>query len=381
MRVAALRYPDLPSLRRERLYSATVAAGLRDAYACIAMPKRTTHSYILAYERIASLQGVSMSPEQRLRMDYLLALIFGAVGDTRRSLRHVDDAVERATVLKEHSAIPELLFLRSAMHRQLSDLTECAYDLRLGLANLRDLETVGSWSDPDLEATMLTSLAGMEFILGRFDTCEDLLTQTAALFAGDSKPGTLAAATVAWIRALLFRWRGQPDSALAQALAAADVYDREEAHISSGRLHGIVAEITLDLAKRFAESGRDSFLTLARQHIAVALDCAQQTQDQTGEALALLADARFARLSGRNIDRKRAIEAVMRFADQTADTSLLGQAYTALGSEFDSAGLRESALQCYRSAVSVLTNAEAVALALWPQRALLVMTERDGEAW
>lgn len=381
MRVASLRYPDLPSLRRERLYSATVAAGLRDAYACIAMPNRTTHSYIFAYERIASLQGVSMSPEQRLRMDYLLALIFGAVGDTRRSLRHVDDAIERATMLKEHSAIPELLFLRSAMHRQLSDLTECAYDLRLALASLRDLEAASSWTDPDLEATMLTSLAGMEFILGRFDTCDDLLTQTAALFVGESKPGALAAATVAWIRALLFRWRGQPDRALPQALAAADVYDREETYISAGRLHGIVADITLDLAKRFTESGRDSFLTLAQQHIAVALDTAQLAQDKTGEALALLADARFARLSERDMDRKGAIEAVMRFADQNADASLLGQAYTALGSEFDSTGEQESALHCYRRAVSVLTNAEAIALALWPQRALLVMAERDGGAW
>lgn len=374
---ASLRSPDPPVLRLERLYSASVAAALCDAYALISVRPRTTMSYMRAYQRIAPHRSHAMSPEQRLRVEYLLALIFASLGETGPSLEHADDALERATLLRDHSAIPELLYLRSAIHRRLLDFAECAYDLRLALLFLRDSEMASGVLDADLKASVLTSLAGMEFLLGRYAACEDLLDQTSDLYTQDSNPGALSAATVAWIRSLLLRWHGEPERAFTQALAAADIYDNEESSLSSGRIHGIVADIALDLAERFTESGRESFLVLAQQHMTHAFHKADCTLDQTGRALALLTEARLSRLSDRATDRTSNIEAVIRLAAQTGDTPLSGQAYTALGYELASCGAHEAAINCFRSATFILRDADCIALAVQPQRALLQVSE-DG---
>jgi hypothetical protein len=360
---SSLDIPDLTAWRRLPGYSDLVARLLIQAYRLL------DHQPVRAAELVAPTFALTMALPQRLRVFYLHARGFAALNLRTACLEALDDACAVADALDDVSALSALLYLRASSNYLLFRYRAAAEEFRACLALLR-LQALNGQPVAALDvAHVLTHEANIRFHLGDYAAAERLLGQARKLVprgAGQSAE----AAMIHWLQALLHRWRGEPEPALAQVQFAARIYQQRGPSASLVRIQAIAAEAALDLAQQQSGCTMSSLmLESATAQLDLALQASQQVGDAPGEVLIRLIQTRAGRLRHENLGRVGLIEVLARDGRQLRDDALLAHAFTALGDELVALGEQESGLNSYRQVMGLLDGSEVPALAIWARRA------------
>jgi hypothetical protein len=347
-----------------------VAAQLERAYAWIDAGADRVANYLRAANAVAPCLARRMALPQRLRVLYVEACAYAADDQPDEALEWTDGAIELAIELDDQSAVSALLYLHGALNTRLLRYAEAAADYD----DSRLLVRVGAQSagprNAPTELRLTTLQANLRFFMGQYAAAEHLIEEARALVPLCPNERR-ERATIAWVEANLFRWRGAPELGLRQALAAAEFYTESGPANSAARIQVVASDIALDLAATFPTgSDRDAMLRLAQPHIAQALQLAEGVGDEAGTVLARLAEVRCLRLSGFDVDRLGTIERLAEVARRRGDVALLGQAFTALGDELAARRELEAAHTQYWEALEILDGSDVRALGVWAWRAL-----------
>ncbi len=369
-RPSSLHRSDDPRWQADDAYSDAVALALIDAYDFIAYSPNRVAGYLKAHEVIYPVRDARMAVEQRLRVSFVLGMARSAHKEYRAATHWLDRALEDATLLRAQHALAELYHLRGSAHRAINEIDEAVADQSGCLAVLEDLRDGSGSVDPALELDACIALAGALFMLERYAPARRILAAT-----DDLMPWTLDAAlrsaSVAWMRALVYRWDETPDRALVSAEAAAAAFEAERSP-QAGRPRLILADCALDLADLFPAAGDERCSLLARAQAAAqrGLELARAAGDESGEEVGLLAVARVDRMVGRNVALIPTLESVVYAAERLDDISLVVQAQTALGDQLAAGGYVPSARNVYAAALQTAERSEAPALGIWARRGL-----------
>jgi tetratricopeptide (TPR) repeat protein len=367
---SSLDTPDDESWRSLRDYSYAVARRLTSAYARIALSHDPLEKYQRALVDVEPCVDWKMSDAQRLRVSYVEALCTSGLGAMAQSLDWTDAAVELAIELDDRSAVATLLYLRGANNASWLRYAEACDDYADSRMLLRSVGSEDHPADARTELHLTTTMAILRFFLGQYDKTEHLLDEARSLLPHVAHGGT-EAATIPWVEAHLFRWRGEPERALRPALAAAQVYGEAGNTGSIVRIQTVTTDVMLDLAAAMPTgTDRAAMLAMAEPHLMDAIDLAARTGDEHGAVLARLTEVRFRRMRGDKLDRLRALEWLANEARHLHDDALLAQAFTGLGDEWTARKERMAALSCYRQSLAVLDGSDIPAVGVWARRAL-----------
>jgi tetratricopeptide (TPR) repeat protein len=379
--VSSLRWPDARTETAEPSHSPEVASRLARAYACL-KSNRTVEALAV----IEPLLAVSMSARQLMRVWYVMGHAYAAHSVYDKALAFLDEAVAQASQLQDLGAMAELAYLRGSIYGAIQEFGLAVGDLRMSLESLHALMPDADSADPDFELGVLVLLASFAFVTACYDEAAQYISHARKLIR--LTPGaTLQAASIEWVEALLYRWSGQPDLALRNALQAAECFLQPHGDVeplSRARIFSVVADCALDVAESLPQQphfARDRLIDLARPYAIFAVRSArsalspQSTESEAVQGLTLLTRARFDRLAHYEHNHSTMIESVVRTATHIGDKPLLAQAYTALGHEFAAHGDTGPALNCYRQALGVQGIEDAAALAVWARRGLLHAAE------
>ena len=366
----SLEVPDHVAWRVLPDYSPDVAQRLIQAYAVLARQDSTPAEYIRAARLVTPCLARRMADAQRLRVYYALARGLDAVNAPTECLEWLDEALEVAVGLDDLSAMCQIYMVRASACKGLFRYRDVADHYRTSRALLwMHGVDVGEPADPLAMVYLLAHEASARFHLGDFVETERLLDEAQRLVP----PGaahTMEASTVDWLRALLYRWREQPQEAWYPALHAAQAYMEAGSSPSAVRIQTVVADVALDLARDAGEgTQRDTLLEAAASHLSRALEMAGALGDERGQVLSQLVEARASRMRHDNRPRMGLIEVLAREGRHYRDDALQAQALTALGDELVEQGEQESGLSCYREVFGLLDGSEAPVLAIWARRA------------
>ena len=379
---SSLDVPDKLSEHDELHHNPAVACLLGHAYSCLRQAAHAEKAYTEAYGFAEACFPLAMSDRQRMRVHYAFGSALLGLEHFREGITSLNEAIEYAARLPDPGAYAELAYLAAAASgRVFSYLAATEYGM-IAYGVLRSLATDGMTVDADLEIDVLVGLAGSEFALARYAAAAQHLTLARQL-TGSSSHQSLSVASIAWMEALLHRWRGQPELALHLAMAVTDIYAQiaqsPTSILSIGRVSGIVSEVALDLAQSLPSgdfpSARASYLQLADPYVKHALHIAKETSDRPGLSLAMLTQARYDGVAGHNVNRIDVIEAVIKQAQQENDIALLAQAYTGLAREYTVLGHTEAALNCYRRSLDTVAGTDVQAVGAFAWRSLLFASE------
>jgi hypothetical protein len=364
--------PDAPAWRGEDGYNLRVAAALERAFAQLHPDGRISGAALVA---LAPIQSAAMSKRQRLRMLYLLAACRAAEDPPTLALAPIDEALELTLELEETRAQVDLLLLRAAVNRCISQDPDAAADLRDCLEALVTLNLREDWSDDDLLLILKATLrlAAQEFLTGAYDECQGWLNHAATLLPRvRAHPDSLA--RYAWMRAVLARWRSDYAEAFRAAVTATRHFSTLHVPQNLSRSEALAGDILLDLAERSRRNGDEAacadYLAQAEPYIERALQIAVHSDFQASEMGARIIRARLQLLQGLPGERKVLLEEIANMAWQHQDMPTVCNAYTGIGRECEATHDDTAAKEWYRRAITVLKESRAVAGAVWAQRAL-----------
>lgn len=364
--------PPSPPWRDEVGNNPRVSAALACAYERL-RPNGQITGEVLAC--LADVMETVMSKGQRLRILYIVSSCRAAEDPPALALVTIDEALELAVELHETRAQVDLLLLRSAVNRSITQIPDAADDLRDCLQALVTLNLRDDWSDDDLLLTLAATLrlAAQEFLSGAYDECEGWLDHAALLLPRVGRH-TDSLARFHWLRALLLRWRGDYDTALAEAISAIGFYRTLHDPQMLSRIEATTGDILLDLAERSSRLGDDTataaYLLQSEPYIRRAVEIAVASDYTASEVGARIIRARLQLLQGIPGDRKLLLEELANMAWQHQDMSAVCKAYTAIGREYEANNDELSAKELYRRAIAVVKESRAIADSVWAQRAL-----------
>jgi tetratricopeptide (TPR) repeat protein len=374
--VTLLDIPDSPEMRTNPEYSRPAAAILLDAYDRV---KRRAYDEALAYA--ARLADMPMSVEQRQRARYVSAL--AAVGLERldTATQGLLDALETAAEEEDVEAVATLASFTAQVQHELQRCEDAAEYLDISLDAYRSLPADQRRQRASEELVLLAKLAAHRFMSAAY-TDAMATAEEARLLARSVPNCSRQLGEIEWTTALLYRWNGSVHAALEHALEAYRIYRSLDLPGVLARLRIVLADILLDLAVRYLADGDQealhSTLAQARPHILEALAQTSIFDDGGGQGMALLAYARYQRLTTPGTSARDAIWAAEQIALQTKDWALLGSAYTAYGDELAAEGRIDEAREAYTRALSALEQTQAPALSKWPRSALMRLQEMGG---
>jgi tetratricopeptide (TPR) repeat protein len=381
---SSLHVHDSPSEQQETHHNPEVAHLLGLAYSSLRRALHRAQSYDEACQLADVCLSLAMSSRQRMRTHYALGSALLGINEDREGILALNEAIHCASDLPDPGAFAELAYLASAasahsfLYQMAADYARTAYGILRFLA--RDQVS----ADVELEMSVLTILAASEFSLAQYPAAEQHL-QLARRLTSPSLDNSRSIASIAWMESLLYRWSGQPERALRHVLPALDTYIRtagSPAALSSvARLSCVVSDIALDLAQTVSAenspTARASYLTLAHPHVERALLTATESNDDIGECLAVLTQARYDSLAGRNVDRIQVIETIIQRARELPDISLLAHGYTVLAEGYSALGEKEAALTCYRRTLETVDGTDIPSMGTFARRQLLLAQEMD----
>lgn len=387
----ALRIHDAAAWHTMADYSVAVARMLERAFQYLARGHQAPRHFEYAFAAVAPYLSERMCAPQHIRVWYVAGSACAAAGEYLPARDWLDQAIDLAGQTRAWEDSLDLLPLRSKVLRALLCLAPAAADCRASLDLSRQLaqDRVEGRQHTDFstfERTTLTSLAGFEFYLARYETCErlldearDLLSRQLIVPAAMADPACeLPGASLTWLEALVWRWRGQPERALRLASETARVYAGQGPAISAALAELLVSEVALDLASQLrVGSDHDAMAELARPHVASARALAHDARDQAARSLAQLVQVRLDRELGAATDRMRQLDQVIHTAEHLDDAALLAHAFTDVGDELALTGRTEDACQVYAGVVEALERTEVPALQVWARRALHHLKEGE----
>ncbi|HEX6122511.1 MAG TPA: hypothetical protein VFY89_05095, partial [Ktedonobacterales bacterium] len=192
----------------EPAYSPAVAVQLRRARRVIVGAPRRLDAYAVAFQLLAPLLAATMSLRQRLRTEYLIALCFAALDEHALALNCLGDVRELALRLNELDAQADGDFLTGAIYQRQGHYGAAAEAYECALAALRQrAPTSAVPADIPFELSILNACAFMTFLTSHYDVAASYAMESGQLL-GAAPECTREAAHVAWVTALLQRWRG-----------------------------------------------------------------------------------------------------------------------------------------------------------------------------
>jgi hypothetical protein len=364
--------PDIESWHDEERYNPAVVAALTCATGKL-HPDGGVEEDIL--DCIAPILHAEMSQSQWLRVLYVICACRAAEDPPTAALEPIDDALELALLLDAPRARIDLLVMRSYVNRYITQIPDAAADLEDCLEELETLKKRGEWLPEDALKTLmaLVRLVAQRFLIGDIAQCKESLVRADGLLAQvgahlDSQ------ARLAWIRALVARWSGDYQQALAEAVAAVNYYSRLHDSEMLSRIEAMTGDILLDLAAQRRtlddEEACGAYLKQAESYIAHALEIAIANNYLGSELPARIVRARLWLLQQIPGERILLLEEVANIAKQHQDMALVCKAYTGIGRECEAVGYYATAKEWYRRAIAALKESQNVADTIWAQRAL-----------
>ncbi|WIG59164.1 MAG: hypothetical protein OJF49_001911 [Ktedonobacterales bacterium] len=375
---------DEPYWHLEPDYSEEVARRLRQALALLAQAHTRPDAYLKIHEVAFSCLGLSMSVRQRMCVFYFLGVAFLGGESPKVGIACLDEAAEHARTIGDWVSKAQLEHLKGAAYREATRYSGAITALQTGLEVLREAYSGDQAEVAELEIDLLTGVADCAYLLDDRSTAREYIFEARSLLLHLPELGTYVA-TIDWFDALILRWDGKPEEALRRAMAACDAYAQAmlpTQRISYGRLQTVITDIALDLAEGFSAQpphhARDSYITLAHPYITRALEVADRMSDEIGEMLALLAQARFDRAAGRDMETTKTIATVVERAEKIGDIPLLAQAHTALGHDLLASGWTDAGLNSYRRTLDILRGTDVPAMGKWARDGLIAASKRYG---
>lgn len=374
---SSLDVADTPDEHGQQDYSPDAAEALTRAYAHI---KDGVAPYAVAKQLLELHLANPMSNRQRMRAHYLLGSSLLHADRPRDAIPELDEALDRAAQLDDTGAFAVLAEQQAFTHYVLqSSASAAAYyaDALDAIGCLDDSMSRHPAQISTFKLDLLWGLSTQQFLLADY-TDAHLTINQAHHTASTLDIPTHRLGTLYWTEALLHRWQGHGEQALRCASTALYLYESYGfgSAAERARLHVVAAECALDLT---AQQPFDRLIDIAAGHaereLMHALAQAPLVDDQAGEALALLAYARYNRMTRRPQDRMAILLKVESLAYELRDRALLCQTYTVLGDELLDRNEHEPALNCYRRALDILAPHDAAALGMWARQALFRAAE------
>jgi tetratricopeptide (TPR) repeat protein len=364
--------PDAEQWRTEEDYNPAVV----DALNCVAQKLAQdggVESTIL--DCVSPIIGARMSKSQRLRVLYVVCLCMAAEDPPDAALPPLREAIALAKELDESRARIDLLMQRAYVNRYINQIPDAVANLRECLEAFEELKRRGEWIPDDTTRILTTTvrLATFEFAIGEVEASQESLQRAEKLLAQvgehiDSQ------ARLSWLRALVARWSGAYQQALAEGVAAIGYYQQMRDPEMLSRIEGMTGEILLDLADQSRAHGDEEacaeYLVRAESYIQRAIQIAVASDYQASECMARIIRSRLVRLQGAPGDRTLLLEELANMARQHRDMALVCKAYTDIGQECEAVGKFDEAKEWYRRAIAALKESKAVADTVWAQRAL-----------
>jgi hypothetical protein len=317
--------------------------------------------------------GYTMGTIQRLRVLFVLSLEAAESYRLKEAFDFVDEALDLSLDINDLDSCATLAYHAASVLHNMQHFVDAAKYYDIALDALRSSENWDPETRAPREFDLLVSIAIEEFSRARFPEANEFLSAAAHLPLA-SADHQLRIARAEWTAALLARWQGDYPLALQHALTSHTTYVNFGTPIERARMSLALADVYLDFASlpgnvpSPAEYGR--IADLSERPIMDALVSTRASGDSAGEGLALLTYARYVRVSRRDEDVLGIIAMVEHLSRRLEDLPLLGQAYTARGTELMSRGEHSQALVSFREALKVLNASQVLAQAIWPQRAL-----------
>lgn len=395
-----LHLADYPAWHGKPSYSPSLASALAYAYDQLHHAQERPDPYFAAFVVLAPFRNRMVCDQQRLNLEFALALAFAGDNSTPQALGCLSFAWDIARLLHDRAAQAEVGFLAGALWHAQGYYREAYAIYHDALEALQRLQRNDGPADPAFELDLVLRLAWCALDLGWFPVSLRHMDEAYTLRALWAPDAAEQAARLAWLDAQLARVRGQPARALNLATAAADLLRTHGRPINRGRVHIALAESAMDALEmvRSPAASQDLWLPLsgatgkvqhspsdllsqARGAARIALQVAQEVCDPIGVVLARLALRRTARLSGRQAGEDSGVaaaERLLRTAHRLNDPPLLGRAEMALADELLAAGRPEAARAAYYRATLRLDEHHMGELAFWSRRALQLLADESG---
>ncbi len=320
-----------------------------------------------------------LSPRQAMLRYYLLAQCARGhdLAQSRyflQPLQWCGRAERIAGALVDRRAQVDLHELRGTLHRSVSMYAIAAEEFSLALRLLREEAEDEESVDADFEVTLASKAATMDYFAGNIpralehaERAERLLPLTATSVEGRG--------TLAWTFALLQRQHNDVLEALRHADEAVQLYRQLEARNSTCRILSLAADIAMDAAESPAGEipvAREEYLAQATCYADEAFLVGRTVGDNPGLQLVELSRIRLDRLNlvDNAAERKARLRAVLAFALQAGDDSLLVAAQTATGSDLLARSLTRRGKTWLKQAVATAERIDSVGLAFVAQRLL-----------
>ena len=348
----SLSVPDHPSWHQDDNYNPDVPPFLVEAYRLIKSAVDDPRYYVRAYRTIHRCRALPMCDRQRLRVCFIMALVFTKTEDIHPAMYWVNEAIQLASDLDAAAAMSDLLFLQGDLHAIDGDFAAASEDY----ADSASLQSMQGTADILSTITKTRKRAGLELFRGNVPLAEQLLEEARHLLLAHSDRSEAMA--VVYIQALLDRAQGRPAQALIPVLQAAAYFTRYGEPLNAARVEVAATEISLDIAESLPhDDNHQVFVALARTHLAHAFALARAASDFGSRALALMTRMRLSRVSKTDEDRWSKIEYLIKRAKVRHDLPMLVQALTAEADELAAYDLHEAAIRVYRQVLHILDMA------------------------
>jgi tetratricopeptide (TPR) repeat protein len=351
----ALHHPDLPEWRSEPHYSPSVAAALRSAYGYV---YNHPNNFAAAYKAFAIASPHvkrHMCAQQYMNLHYILAQCAREMGEPRMVLELLDRALESSVLLHDRRSTAELLYISGNTRRGFMRPRAALWDLRASRTIIDDLKGSAVAVEPQLELNVIFAIAGVAFFQARYEDALPLLEDAHSLHLSARNPD-VERDRIAWMRAVLLRYLGQPDEALPIFLDIAGRIDAMANPAMFTRLYGALADAALDLAERARDRGEDRLmlhlLSVAQSHAMEGMKRSDAEFDEGGAMLARLAIVRQSQFVEDSATRRDIIAAVWRFAENTDEPDVMARARLALAREYVKQGDIPSAQNMLRQVIA-----------------------------
>ncbi|MGH2517132.1 MAG: hypothetical protein ACRDHP_15890, partial [Ktedonobacterales bacterium] len=328
-----------------------------------------------AYELALIALTLRMSSRQQIRTYYQLARSRER-NEPRVAIQYLDEALSLALRQDDALAFAHLTARQGHLHYRQHSLVSAADYFADALDAVHALSVSQTPVDAAFELDLLWGLATQHYHLTNHEEAFRCLraARTVAPFAPDTHEMRRRAASIEWTAALLQRWRGRFDMALAHALDAHERYESQQLGTLAerARLRILVANVALDVVEGAIPPGTEANerIVTVEHHLFHALAHSSAAEDRAAHMMALLAYVRYCRVSGASFDRLGAIALVDAFGRETSDRLLQCQAQTALGDELAFRHESEPALNAYRRALDVIAKSDAAVMGHRAQQAL-----------
>ncbi len=375
-----LHRPHDLNARTDPGYNPVVAADLVSAYQWLkkysSQPDAFSHAAAIASGCLIP----KISARQRMQASYALGMAFIGDGALNSGLQQLDNALDMAKRLSNWGSFVELSYLHASTNTKLLRYNKAADYLGPAIDTLRVSNVARKADYITLEVNMLVTLAMCAFCAEDYATASRSLKEAEVAANELAQPERLLA-TIFWIRAILCRALDDPESARSLGWKAAEVYSKTETptdELSWGRLQRELTEFTLDIveAQTVGQQELDYYLTQAGSWAAQAVQYAHRGKDDIGKGLALLAQARYQRITGRTLEALTTIERALNIGKRTDDLPLQVQAYTALGFTHRARNDTELSLNCFRRSVDMVRFTD-IAVMSAPARKELLRAAKD----